>query len=177
MLDNTLQDFLVDSGLGDAPSPSSSSSEGGGDGGKARRRGVARVKTEGVLVTCQDGPDDIDACHVVLCLAGPLQLNNFLSGPICSPLFGLPCGGMLTLCLPFCGGTSTMCLPSHSTTRGMISHLRSASSYALGSTAMHRVVRRWLFSPACRLDAGNSLSQGRAPPPQLCKSIPDQLWC
>jgi hypothetical protein len=54
-LDNTLQDFLVDSGLGDAPS---SSEGGGGDGGKARRRGVARVKTEGVLVTCQDGPDD-----------------------------------------------------------------------------------------------------------------------
>jgi hypothetical protein len=42
-----LRDFLVDSGLGDAE-----------DGKPRRRRGVAGVKTEGVLVGCQTGLDD-----------------------------------------------------------------------------------------------------------------------
>jgi hypothetical protein len=67
---------------------------------------------------------------------------------------------VLSSCLPFCGSTSTMRSPSRSTTRGIISYLCSASSYGLGSTATPRVVRRWLFSPACRLDAGSSLGQG-----------------
>jgi len=49
-LDNTLQSFLVDSGLGDAVPA-------GGDG-KTRRRGVGGIKTEGVLVTCQNVPDN-----------------------------------------------------------------------------------------------------------------------
>jgi hypothetical protein len=48
-----LQDFLVDSGLGHAASA-------GGDSGKARRRGVGGIKTEGILVTCQNGPDNDD---------------------------------------------------------------------------------------------------------------------
>lgn len=55
-LDNMLQDFLVDSGLGDAGA--------GGDVKMQRRRGVAgiktKTKTEGVLVTCQNGPDNND---------------------------------------------------------------------------------------------------------------------
>ena len=45
-----LRDFLVDSGLGGAEST-------GGDS-KPRRRGAAGAKTEGVLVSCQAGPDD-----------------------------------------------------------------------------------------------------------------------
>ena len=49
-----LQDFLVDSGLGDAGV--------GGDAKLQRRRGVAglKTKTEGVLVTCQNDPDNND---------------------------------------------------------------------------------------------------------------------
>jgi hypothetical protein len=50
-----LQDFLVDSGLGDAASTGA-----GGDVKLQRRRGVAGIKTEGVLVTCQNGPDNND---------------------------------------------------------------------------------------------------------------------
>jgi hypothetical protein len=54
-LDNTLRDFLVDSGLGDA-----ASARGDSGSGKARRRGVGGNKTEGILVTCQNGPDNDD---------------------------------------------------------------------------------------------------------------------
>ena len=52
-----MQDFLVDSGLGDAASTGV-----GGDGKTQtqRRRRVAGIKTEGVLVTCQNGPDKND---------------------------------------------------------------------------------------------------------------------
>ena len=53
-LDNMLQDFLFDSGLGDAAST--------GTGEVQRRRGVGgiKTKTEGVLVTCQNGPNNND---------------------------------------------------------------------------------------------------------------------
>jgi len=64
MLDNMLQDFLVDSGLGDAAAE-------GGDGSKAQRRGVARIKTEGVLVTCQNNPDDDDGTSHPVAAAVP----------------------------------------------------------------------------------------------------------
>ncbi|KAI9448387.1 hypothetical protein H4582DRAFT_2068903 [Lactarius indigo] len=52
-LDKTLRDFIVDSGLGDGHDASMAGN------GKPRRHGAAAgVKTEGVLVTCQIGPDE-----------------------------------------------------------------------------------------------------------------------
>ena len=52
-LDKTLHDFFIDSGLGGGDDVSTAGN------GKPRRRGVtAGVKTEGVLVTCQAGPDE-----------------------------------------------------------------------------------------------------------------------
>jgi hypothetical protein len=48
-----LRDFLIDSGLGDCDVASA----GGGGEGQTRRRAVAGIKTEGVLITCQSGPD------------------------------------------------------------------------------------------------------------------------
>ncbi|KAI9466661.1 hypothetical protein BJY52DRAFT_1111488 [Lactarius psammicola] len=52
-LDKMLRDFVVDSGLGGGDDASTARN------GKPRRRGAAAgVKTEGVLVTCQSGPDE-----------------------------------------------------------------------------------------------------------------------
>lgn len=52
-LDKTLRDFVVDSGLGGGDDASTAGN------GKPRRRGAGTgVKTEGVLVTCQTGPDE-----------------------------------------------------------------------------------------------------------------------
>jgi hypothetical protein len=52
-LDKTLRDFVVDSGLGRGDDASTVGN------GKPRRRAAATgVKTEGVLVTCQTGPDE-----------------------------------------------------------------------------------------------------------------------
>ncbi|KAH9180065.1 hypothetical protein EDB89DRAFT_1841773 [Lactarius sanguifluus] len=52
-LDKTLRDFIVDSGLGGDHDTSTARN------GKPRRHGAAAgVKTEGVLVTCQTGPDE-----------------------------------------------------------------------------------------------------------------------
>ena len=53
MLDNTSQDFLADSGLGDSASE-------GGDMGKAQRRGVMRIETEGCSRHVQNSPDNGD---------------------------------------------------------------------------------------------------------------------
>jgi len=52
-LDKTLRDFVVDSGLGGGDDTATVGNS------KLRRRGAAAgVKKEGVLVTCQTGPDE-----------------------------------------------------------------------------------------------------------------------
>ena len=57
-LDNMLQDFLVDSGLGDAEKSTAGNA-------KPRRRGAPGIKTEGVLVGCQAEADERNAASAL----------------------------------------------------------------------------------------------------------------
>ena len=69
-LDNMLRDFLVDSGLGGA----------GSTGGERKpRRRAAGAKTEGVLVSCQAGPDDsVSVSHPITPVAEPIEEDELI---------------------------------------------------------------------------------------------------
>jgi len=127
------------------------------------------------------------------------------------PFFGLPCNGALTSYSSFRGITSTMCLPFYSTICSSwafpccarlaplaVSFHACTRSCHMPWTPTPWVRRRWLVSPACRPNAGSSLSLGwcalvcahQCPsadfprvsvgvhshvPPRICASTPDQL--
>ena len=67
----------------------------------------------------------------------------------CSPLFGLPCGGTLTLCSPFRGGASTTCSPSCSviSSQAILCHFMAASSPTMPHVPTPRVLWQQLFQP------------------------------
>src|SRR5712691_2426373 len=78
--------------------------------------------------------------------------------PLCSPSFGLPCGGTFTSCSPFHGGAST----THSAafallhrhlqqpgwpSLGLICHFMSVSGLIMPRVPTPQVLRRELFQP------------------------------